>query len=190
MPLEQLLQALEAETEAAAREVLDQAERSARARIEAAETAAQQQVTASQEREESAWREAVERDLAACRREGRLQWLRARETFLNRIFALAAGRMPAAAAGPDYAAGIPAELDLALPYLGDAAGVVHCPPAQVSVAGAYLAGRPGILLEPDLPAGLRIVACDGSVEVDRTLTQRMESLRPSLSIALMRELES
>jgi hypothetical protein len=45
-------------------------------------------------------------------------------------------------------------------------------------------------VEPDLPDGLRIVACDGSVEVDRTLARRMESLRIPLSVTLLQELNA
>ncbi len=188
MPLEQLLRSLATETEDAARRLLDEARASARALVDAAETAAGRQAAGAQEQEEAAQREALERDLAACRREGRLHWLRARAELLDRIFALAHARLPEIAAGADYGASIPAELDLALPFLEDTACVVHCPPAHAAVARRHLAGRPEIRVEADLPDGLRIVACDGSVEVDRTLSRRVDSLRVPLSVNLLQEL--
>jgi vacuolar-type H+-ATPase subunit E/Vma4 len=129
---------------------------------------------------------AVTLDLA--RRDAARQLLRARTDLLDRVLTRARQLLPeAAVARPRNS--LATDLSQALACFGGGRTVVHCPPLLAAQIRDLVADA-AVRVEPDATgATLTIAAEDGSLEVDASLTTRLERLRPRLAIELLRDLE-
>ncbi len=190
MALEHLLAALE-------RDAAEQAQRLlANARTEAAKiTGAAEERNARRRRDvigahEAEQRATAEVALAAARREARRQVLEARQRLLDRIFAAARGRLPAALRSDAYRAALPVHVAEALAFVGDAPAVIGCPRALAASIRKLVAGngRLSVTVDAAVGSGFRIATTDGAVEVDNTLEGRLERLRPRLALAVLERL--
>ncbi|MBX6363835.1 MAG: hypothetical protein IRZ00_08205 [Gemmatimonadetes bacterium] len=190
MALEHLLAAIEREGEAAVARELDAARgeaehilADARARVEARRA----ERLAARERE---LRASLEAELAAERRRAAGDLLRARWRLVERIVEAARAELPAAVESAAFAEALPAQLEDALAYLGDDGGIVRCSPALAPLVSTWLAGRPGISVEPCAELlGIRVDG-NGAVEVDDTLDARLRRLGPRLAMDLLRLAEA
>jgi vacuolar-type H+-ATPase subunit E/Vma4 len=134
----------------------------------------------------------AEGHLAAVRPQAERQVARARERAVARVMATVGERLAAAAAGEAYRRALPRYLAEALAFLGCEPAAVHCPPALVADVRRLLAARPQVTVVDGGPgsSGIRVVAADGSLEVDNTLEGRLQAMRPALDAELLSRLEA
>jgi vacuolar-type H+-ATPase subunit E/Vma4 len=187
--LEHLLHALERQTaEAASAELETARAEAARIARQAAETFAGR-LKSGLDEEESVFRADAERAINAARRSGRRQVLEARQRLLDRIFARA-GEMVAEPDGSAQAELVAQDVRRAEGYLGDRPAVARCAPRLVEPLRALLGDTDGLAVEPDpeVRAGFRLQARDGSVLVDRTAARQLADLRARLAIELLRRI--
>lgn len=141
---------------------------------------------------ESETRAAVEREVAEARGEAAAARLEARASALDRVFERAVELLADAVTDPRYRDLARADFERAARYVGDREVSVRCPPAVGSVLQGLVreVGEDVEVVEdPDVDPGFRLVAADGFVEVDATLTTWLERLRPELAIEVTRRLE-
>jgi vacuolar-type H+-ATPase subunit E/Vma4 len=133
----------------------------------------------------------VESALARARREARRETLESRRRVLERVFAAARAGLPAAVERPDYRAGVTRELELALRCLGDRPATLRCHPALRAQVEPLVRSRSGIAVvaDPGAGSGFRIVASDGSLDVDATLEDRLARLAPRLEVEIAAQLD-
>jgi vacuolar-type H+-ATPase subunit E/Vma4 len=190
MPLESLLAALERDAEAQAQAELVAA-RAAAARI-AAEAAAR--VNARREAfvadREAALRAVTEHAVTQARWHARAGVLGARQRLLDRVFAAARAALPSAVRDPAFLNRLPQDVAAARTYLGDAPITARCRPEMAAAVRALAAGNGALTVVEDvgMGSGIRLVAADGSVEVDDTFEARLERGRPRLALAVLRRL--
>lgn len=125
--------------------------------------------------------------LAEARHRQQGELLVARAKMLEQVFAAARARFGEAIRSEAYVATLPARLAEALGFLEGEAAVVRCASELAPHLAGLVAGRPGVSVETDAGAapGILVVSADGSVEVDNTLTGRLERLRPELSVEIV-----
>ncbi|MBI2963238.1 MAG: hypothetical protein HYY35_05735 [Deltaproteobacteria bacterium] len=113
--------------------------------------------------------------------------LAARQRMLERVFAAARERLADAVRSEAYDAVLGSHLAEALSYLGGAAAVVRCPAALASRVRELVAGREHLSVDSRDGAepGIAVVAAEGAVVVDNTLTGRLERLRGRLAIEVL-----
>ena len=189
MTVAPLLAALRREAEAERTRVL------AEAHAEAARLDGASRAEADNERavrlgaEQTRLRAAGEHRLAARRRETRGEVLAARQQLLDRVFARALELLPRAVAEQAYRETLPGRVAQGLASAGDCPVELRCTPSIAAQLRALEAGRGiGIRGDPDIRAGLRLVALDGSLVVDDTLEGALERRRAELSLLVLRDL--
>jgi vacuolar-type H+-ATPase subunit E/Vma4 len=192
MGLEHLLEALERDANAQIEQLLAQARAEAEGLTTAMAAAlAQRQGAAADARERTRLIE-VEQAVTRARRAARRSVLEARERLLERVFTVARGELPAAAAGPAYRSGIPAALAGALAAIGGEEAVIRCPQ---TLAQDLERSRPSatppvpVVVDPAAGSGFRVASADGAIEVDDTLESRLDRLRPALARLVLARLE-
>ncbi len=192
MGLEHLLEALERDANAQIEQLLAQARAEADGLTTAMAAAlAQRQGAAADARERTRLIE-VEQAVTRARRAARRSVLEARERLLERVFTVARGELPAAAAGPAYRSGIPAALASALAAIGGEEAVIRCPQ---TLAQDLERSRPSatppvpVVVDPAAGSGFRVASADGAIEVDDTLESRLDRLRPALARLVLARLE-
>ena len=187
MALEELLAALERGGRAKAGAALEAA------RAEARRIAAESEERIARRRRDS--REALEAELrgqteklvAAAREAARRDVLSARQRMLDRVFRAAEQRLAEVGRSEAYAARLGEDLAEARSYLGGMPAVVRCTPDLSARVRAWIVGKEGLSVEEEQHAepGVVLVAADGSVEVESTLTARLDRLRPLLSMEVL-----
>jgi vacuolar-type H+-ATPase subunit E/Vma4 len=127
--------------------------------------------------------------LDAARREARARVLAQRDAFLDRVFDAARRALPRDLTTPGTRAAFEARLARALEQLPEPV-VVGCPPPLADVAGATVAGRAGVRVQPDpdLESGFRARCDEAGLEVDGTLATLLELHRPRLAIEVLHRL--
>jgi len=192
MGLEHLLEALERDAMGQIDQLLAQARTEAEG-VTAAATAAlaRRRGAAADARERTRLLE-VEQAVTRARRAARRSVLEARERLLERVFTVARGELPAAAAGPAYRSGIPAALAGALAAIGGAEAVIRCPQTLAQDLERLRPPAPPsvqVVVDPAAGSGFRMATTDGAVEVDETLESRLDRLRPALARRVLAQLE-
>lgn len=190
--MDELIAALERKARARAEEIVAEARAEAERIRAETEAEVERRVSPDLAEREAAWRAGATRAIGAAHRDGARVALRARARALERVFARARERLGAASAGPAYQAGLPDRLERALTYPSGRATVV-CPPALAdAIRDALGTDGAGVEVESDEESdpGFRVRAADGSVEVDETLTGRLDRSRPALAIHVVRAFEA
>lgn len=127
---------------------------------------------------------AAERASGTARREGNALVLAARWRFVDRVFAAARATFPTALRGAEGAATMRRLLAEAEGYLPPGDAVVRCAPSAAKMVEAT-EGR-DVVPDPDIAAGIRLEAADGSVVVDDTFEARLVRLTRALAAELVR----
>lgn len=190
MAIEALLAELEqAGADECERVLAEAAERAARIRAAAAEAV---------EREGAAWlapreralRVQAARETAAARRRARDAVLAARADVLARVLEAAREELTAAGESTAYRERLPAHVEEAIGFLGDAPAGVRCRPADADLVREALGARPATV-HPDaaMPPGVIVEAADGSVTIDNTLPARLARALPGLAVDVAAALE-
>ena len=167
----------------------------ARARAEVqAVTAAADQVSTHARDEALARRRAQRRarfgrEVAATTQVARADGLRAEYALFDRVMGRTAALLDGMERDDEYLSTLPARLTEALRFVDERAARVRCRPALAAAVRAAIAGRGDLTVEevPMMAVGFSVVARDGSVEVEDTLSARLEQLRPRLLIDLLAE---
>jgi vacuolar-type H+-ATPase subunit E/Vma4 len=191
MALEHLVAALEGEAEAKIGAILGAArEEAAQLEAEAAGLVARHLATTLEARRFQLQQE-TERLIAAARREARQKLLLARHQLLDRVLHRALDLAADETLGAGYLAALPAELALALDYVGSTATVVTSSSSLARNIRPLLENRPEVKLEVSrvLAPGFQVVAADRSVVVDRTLPRRLQQEEARLRQEILQELE-
>lgn len=125
-----------------------------------------------------------ERALAATRAAARAQVLAARAALLDRLFARVRAELPAVAASAAYRAGLARQLEHLSVFAGDRSITVRCSPALTATLRHVIKtnGRWPIRSDSHIAAGFRLTTADGTLEIDATLENRLERLRPQLAL--------
>lgn len=192
MALEHLVGTLTREAEAEAAAILA----TARAEADAIRARSEHVLETSRESTRAAGearrRAAVEVALVEARRTGRREMLEARRRALDRVFAAARAALPAASERPEYRAGVAPAVEMALGCLGDRAATLRCNPALKAQIEPLVRARPGlaVVVDPGAGSGFRVVADDGTLEIDSTLESRLARLTPRLAIEISAQLGS
>jgi vacuolar-type H+-ATPase subunit E/Vma4 len=192
MALDQLLAALERDAQGTAGTVLAGARTDAdalRAEAEARITRRREALVAGRKSElDAATREAV----ARARRTTTEATLAARQRFLDRVFAAARDHLARAVDDDQFRAQLPGYLSDARAFIGDGPCSVRCRPELAALIRSHLGpdDRWTIQEDPAAGTGVRLIAGDGSVEIDNTLEARLARLRPRLSLEIMRAFEA
>jgi vacuolar-type H+-ATPase subunit E/Vma4 len=166
-------------------------EQARRLRDEASSLARQRQSDALRDKEVELRREASER-IAAARTDARKHVLEARDDLLRRVFAMAEQALSEELEAPSAQGELVARAERALAHMPpDSAVVVTCSSGVVPMLESALGSHDDVRVEcdPDLPAGFRVAAADGTVVVDATLSRLLEADRPALAIEILRRLE-
>lgn len=188
--MDELIAALERKARAQAEEILSEARAEAGRIRDDAEREVDRRVAPGLAEKEAAWRAAASRRVAGARRAGARVVLRARERLLDRVFERARAHLDEAARGGTYRAGLAERLQRALSYPAGPAEIA-CAPALVDAIAEALAGSDEVTVEadPSIGPGFLVRGADGSVEIDETLSGRLDRARPALSIHVVRRLE-
>ena len=179
-----LLATLEREAEAEISRVMD----GARARAAEIVAAAQQRIALRREQtlaqRTAAARAEHERALAATRAAARAQVLAARAALLDRLFARLRAELPAVAGSAAYRAGLAGQLERLRSFAGERSLTVHCNPALAATLRNVMRTNGRLPIRPDsqIAGGFRLTTADGKLEVDATLEDRLERLRPQLAL--------
>jgi vacuolar-type H+-ATPase subunit E/Vma4 len=191
MPLAELLVALERDGQASVDQELSRAREEASRILEAAAATAARETGDALAGHEAALRAAAERKVAEARRQAERGVLEARASFLDRVYAAALLQLPRVRDLPAYGDTMRADVEAALRYLPAGPLTIHCASADAPLVQAGVAGREAVTIVPssEVTAGVRLVADDGAVEVDRSLTTRLAARRPALSIEILGHLE-
>ena len=188
MALDHLLTALEHGAEAEAAALVD----AARAEAEGITVETAARLAGERERRRAAGEarlaDVTARAVAQARRRTRAAVLKARQRMLDRVFAAAELALRTAEGAAAFLARLPDDLAEARSYLPAGRARVHCRPALRARVRRLTRGDAALSVEPDPDSGtgLRLVAADGSVEVDLTLETRLAQLRPVLALELLR----
>jgi V/A-type H+-transporting ATPase subunit E len=139
---------------------------------------------------ERAHRATGELAVAQASRAARARVLEARARAIEHVFAAVTAELPAAIASPAYLQSLPLRLAAARACLGDTPAAVRCSPSLLPALRA-IAGTPPLAVTTDgaLGPGFVLAACDGSLDVDETLTTQLARRRPQLVIEVVRALD-
>ena len=182
--IDALLATLEREAKTEISRVLDDA----RARAAEIVAAAQQRSTALREQtleqRTATARAEHDRALATTRATARAQVLAARGALLDRLFDRLRAELPAVARSAVYRAGLARELERLKAFAGDRSVTVRCNPALVATLRNVVKRNGRLPIRPDVhnTAGFRLSTADGTLEIDATLENRLERLRPQLAL--------
>jgi vacuolar-type H+-ATPase subunit E/Vma4 len=191
--LDTLLASLEREADAEIARTLAEAQAAAAALTAEAEVRLAARRDTTVRRSTETRRAALERSLADARRTARERVLTARALMLDRVFAALADALPDVGRGAAYQASLAAELREALAFTRDPCLAVRCAPAvapalrrEIARAERTVAIRP----DPQVAGGFVLASGDGRLEVDATLTTRLEQRRRGLALAALAALEN
>ena len=192
--IEALLASLEHEADAEIARVREEAQ----ARVAELTRAAEQRMAERREhtlgRRETEARAELERALASARGTARAQVLKTRGVLLERLFARLRTELSDVAASAPYRARLPAELKTSLRFAGDQPVTVRCNPALARTLRSVLrsngTGNGRLHVEPDrrIAAGFSLTTT--ALEIDGTLENRLERLRPRLALLALRMLSA
>ena len=182
--IDALLATLEREAETEISRVLDDARARAAELIAAAEQRIALRREQTLEQRTATARAEHERALATTRAAARAQVLAAREALLDRVFDRVRAELPAVARSAAYRAGLARELKRLKAFAGDRSVTVRCSPALVPTLRNAVKSNGRLAIRPDvrISAGFRMTTADGTLEIDATLENRLERLRPQLAL--------
>ncbi len=85
-----------------------------------------------------------------------------------------------------YRKAMPAHLEESLGYLGDERAVIRCAATLAPQLRELVGERGGleVKVDPNVSSGFRLVTNDHRVEIDNSLTGRLERLWPLISVSL------
>ena len=182
--IDALLATLQREAETEISRVMDDA----RARAAEIIAAAEQRITLRREQtleqRTATARTEHERALAGTRAAARAQVLAARAALLDRLFARLRAELPAVAGSAAYRAGLGRQLEHVRSFAGERSITVHCNPALAATLRNVMRknGRLPVRPDPHVAGGFRLTTADGMLEIDATLEDRLERLRPQLAL--------
>jgi vacuolar-type H+-ATPase subunit E/Vma4 len=187
MAVESLLDALGADADRDARQIVDAA------RAEAARICADADGRAARRCSEALASRAAELQLssdarrARARRDARVQILRARETFLDRVFAAVEAELPGVLDAIERTRALEQLVREALDYFPSSRVIVRCRAALAERLSGMAESLGGLSIVPDesVAEGVIVEKDDRSAAVDNTLSARLRRLRPLLSIELL-----
>jgi len=185
-------------------ELIGRLERDANARVAAVEARAQAEVQAIEAAAEQASAKArgdalagrraqrrsrLDLEVAEARQAARAERLRAEHALLERVLSRAEELLERMDRDDAYLSTMPDRLDEAFCFVDERGARVRCRAGLAPAVRAAIAGRGDVTVEevPAMPVGFRVIARDGSVEVDDTLRTRLEQLRPRLLMELLAE---
>ena len=182
--IDALLATLERDAEAEISRVMDDARARAAEIVAAAEQRIARRREQTLEQRTTEARAEHERALAATRAAARAQVLAARAALLDGLFARVRAELPAVAASAAYRAGLARQLEHLSVFAGDRSITVRCNPALTATLRHVIKtnGRWPIRSDSHIEAGFRLTAADGTLEIDATLENRLERLRPRLAL--------
>jgi vacuolar-type H+-ATPase subunit E/Vma4 len=190
--IDALLSTLEREAEVEIARVMEDARARAAELITAAEQrmAARRQLSLEQRTEEA--RAEHERALAGARATARAQVLAARAALLDRLFARLHSELPAVAASAPYRAALGRQLEDLSTFAGDRSITVRCNPALAAALRRVMKANGRWPIRPDssIAGGFRLTTDDGTLEIDATLEDRLEQLRPRLALEALAALST
>jgi vacuolar-type H+-ATPase subunit E/Vma4 len=197
MALDELLAALESESESNARRAR------ADALLEAEQIAAQSTARLAARRaselraHEERLRARSAATLAQASRRARAEVLEQRRVMLDRVFAAAAALFPCLVGSRELDSALERHLEEARPFLGDGKvtpglnpRTLRCRP-ELELALRPLAARNGLTVElsPSEMWGIRLIDAAAGLEVDNTLEARLERMRARLAVDITRAVE-
>lgn len=194
--IEPLLAALEREADAEIARVREDAQARMAELTEAAERrmAARRQMTLG--RREAEARAELERALAGTRQAARAQVLNTRGALLERLFARLRADLSDVAASAPYRARLAGQLKTLMRFTGDQPVTVRCNPGLAATLRSVLRtngagnGRPHLQPDRHIAAGFSLTTQSGALEVDATLENRLERMRPRLALEALRMLSA
>jgi vacuolar-type H+-ATPase subunit E/Vma4 len=190
--IDALLATLERDAQAEITRVMEDG----RARAAAIIAASEQRVAARRaltlEQRTATARAEHERALAVTRAAARAQVLAARGALLDRLFARVRAELPAVDASAAYRASLAPQLEQLRAFAGERSVTVHCNPALAATLRKIIRTNGRLPIRPDsnIAAGFRLTTADGKLEVDATLDDRLERLRPQFALEALAALSS
>ena len=192
--IDALLASLEHEADAEIARVRE----GAQAQVAELTRAAQQHMAERREqtlgRRETELRAELERALATARASARAQVLKTRAALLDRLFARLRAELSNVAASAPYRAQLPAQLKTSLGFAGDQPVTVRCNPALADTLRSVLRssgnGNGRLHLEPDRDIAAGFLLTTTALEIDATLENELERLRPRLALLALRMLSA
>lgn len=195
MALNDLLDSLERRAEAETRARLAAARAEAERIMEAARREAEGKRRERLAEAEASIRASLEKDLLEARRSARTRTLEVRRLLLDRILTRAHARVQSALGEEAYRARLRSGVAEALRYI-DGPVVLECDVAVESGVAAALQelgiGKREVSVRsaPESTGGFRALSTDERVIVDATLGDRLDRMRPDLTIELLRHVET
>jgi vacuolar-type H+-ATPase subunit E/Vma4 len=188
MGIEPLLAALGGDAEDDVRKIeAEAAATAARMRSEAEAQVAERCAEAVQSHEREL-RSVIDGRRAHALRQSRTALLKAREAFLDRVFAAVEVKLPGVLLQPQHKAALALLVSEALEYVPPGA-TVACRPELTAHLDASALGNARLHSDPDIAEGIVVAAADRSVRVDNTLRNRLRWMRSVLSIELVKQFE-
>jgi vacuolar-type H+-ATPase subunit E/Vma4 len=190
--IDTLLATLEREADAEVTRVLDDARTRAAELTRAAERRIAERREMTLGRRETESRAKHERALAAARLQARAQVLDARAELLERLFRQLHGSLPALAQSAAYRGRLAAQLRRMSVFAGERPVTVQCMPALTAVLRRSIKTNGHVRIRSDerITAGFRMTTADGALEIDATLENRLERLRPRLALEALAALSA
>lgn len=189
MALADLIKALEADVEAQARKILEDAKLHADRIAQESQDRVRSVRAADVGATERAARAAAARLIAETEHSVRSERIVARSAMLDAIFEDAAARLATVLEDARYLRSIPTQLRDAVSFVSPTAQLeIRCSPVLRDVIGGALqaGGRIRISADGSANNGFEVVAEGGRLRVDGTLEGRLTRLRPWLSIEVLR----
>ncbi len=196
MGVEAIVRVIEAEAEAEARRLVEEARRAAEERVARAEAAVEAAVAAAAERLEGELRTELVRAVNAARRRRLEAEARALTDAVETVIERARAELGAVAAAADppsrdrWRAALRRWLEAALAVTGTPATVRARPADAALLAESPIpgAGAVELVVDPDLPPGCRVAGPEGRVEVEATLPVRLARAEERCAEAVARAL--
>lgn len=196
MGVEAIVRVIEAEAEAEARRLVEEARRAAEERVARAEAAVEAAVAAAAERLEGELRTELVRTVNAARRRRLETEAAALTTAVEAVVERARAELTAVAAATDppdrdrWRAALRRWLEAALAVTGTPATVRTRPADAALLAESPTPGADGVelVVDPSLPPGCRVAGPEGRVEVEATLPVRLDRAQERCAEAVARAL--
>lgn len=133
-----------------------------------------------------------ERALADARAAARVRVLSARAALLDRVFTALITELPRLAASAAYRAQLPSQVEDLLRFAGDDPVTVECAPALSTTLRQVIRTNGRLRIRPDsrIRAGFRLRTADGLIEIDASLENQVERLRPQLTLEALAALSA
>lgn len=188
MALDGLLQAMAADGDVEARQLIDEARARADSIRAAADARAERRCAEALASRDASLQSEFDALRAGAVREAREQVLRAREEFLEQVFTAVSHALPGVLDDASSAGALEALCREAIACFPGVAVRIRCRPglAAALLAGPDSSGTTEVVADEGVPEGVIVESADGAARVDNTLGARMARRRPLLSIALVR----